>query len=177
MWSFYLSDGNDRWGVPSQSWTAAPQWLDLLVNQFIYRTPVDEVLCGVIVRDLCTALKHIHAVPMIHRDVKAENVMLHQDGRAVLVDYGCAKLFQAADMSLAAKTHVGTPSYMAPEFVDGQYTDKVDVWSLGKIAFEMATGKTSRRDVDPRLGLLSRKQDTPERLGGSSSRAFRAQPR
>jgi serine/threonine protein kinase len=86
---------------------------------------------------------------MIHRDIKPANVFLHRgrDGEVVkVVDFGIAKLVGEAPDTLSGDVTrsgivVGSPSYMAPErMLDGDYDERVDVYSLGVVMYQMLTG-------------------------------------
>lgn len=99
------------------------------------------------VRDACSiltqiagALDTVHAAGIVHRDVKASNIMLLPDGTAKLLDFGIARSREEAEIT-AAGAILGTPSYMAPEQVRGEpATPATDLWSLGVLSYEMLTG-------------------------------------
>jgi len=94
-------------------------------------------LCAAIAR----ALAHAHGVGVVHRDLKPDNVLVTCDGRPKVVDWGLARAIQ--DESGLTKTGVlvGTPAYMAPEQILGQQpTPAVDLYALGVILFELASG-------------------------------------
>jgi serine/threonine protein kinase len=75
----------------------------------------------------------------LHRDIKAQNVMLAKDGRAVLMDFGTG--WDVGDMPVPAGSVAGTPLYLAPElFRDGEATIASDVYSLGVLLYHMVTG-------------------------------------
>jgi RNA-directed DNA polymerase len=96
--------------------------------------PVGEALA--IAAALCDALAAAHAVGVIHRDLKPANVLLADDGRVVLTDFGVATLVAADDVVSS-----GTPRYMAPEQARGEAaTPAVDVYALGLVLYEMVTG-------------------------------------
>lgn len=102
----------------------------------------DEVALSIILKEVLQALVYFHANNQIHRDVKAANILLSKDGKILLGDYGvCAKLREG----LNAKTFAGSPCWMAPEVIEseclGGYNFKVDIWSFGITALELARGK------------------------------------
>lgn len=91
--------------------------------------------------DVAGALQHAHDAGVIHRDVKPENILLTDDGRPKLTDFGLAKLVGDGP---ASKTNsgVGSPYYMAPEQVDGSIGPVgpwTDVWGLGATLYELLT--------------------------------------
>ncbi|HWQ08277.1 MAG TPA: serine/threonine-protein kinase [Holophaga sp.] len=92
------------------------------------------IACGV-----AEALDHAHAHNIVHRDVKPGNVMIAEDGRPKLMDFGIAK---REDASLTQTgTFLGTPSYASPEQIrEGRATSLSDVFSFGVLVFELLSG-------------------------------------
>jgi hypothetical protein len=87
--------------------------------------------------DLCRALAAVHQAGLVHRDVKAQNVMREQGGRIVLMDFGAGTEAEAADQRDVA----GTPMYLAPEVFDGQPASRLsDIYSLGVLLYHLVTG-------------------------------------
>ena len=88
--------------------------------------------------ELCRALTAVHRAGLVHRDVKAQNVLQEASGRIVLGDFGTGhELHEAADATAMA----GTPAYLAPEvFQNAPATPQRDVYSLGALLFHLATG-------------------------------------
>jgi len=105
--------------------------------------PVARALA--LARDVCEGLAAAHAVGVIHRDLKPDNVMIADDGNAVITDFGIARSALVGD-GLATATvgsSIGTPAYMAPEQVEGSsaVNERADLYAFGVILFEMLTGE------------------------------------
>ncbi|MBA3458762.1 MAG: serine/threonine protein kinase [Deltaproteobacteria bacterium] len=115
--------------------------------------PLDPHLALSIFEPLCEALAKAHELNIIHRDVKASNVLVCRPenggiGRVVLLDFGIAKLADALSPELTATGQsLGTPSCMAPEQIHGQRVDgRTDVYALGGLLFYMLTGRLPFQD-------------------------------
>lgn len=94
-----------------------------------------------ILNQVGSALGYAHRHGVIHRDIKPGNVMLDEEGWAVVTDFGIAKVTQADALTMTGGT-VGTPSYMSPEQCAGaELTGAADQYSLGVVAYEMITGR------------------------------------
>lgn len=91
-----------------------------------------------ILREVTVAIQCVHDAGIIHRDIKAANVLISEDGRVQLCDFGVAGIAKT-DLDKRT-TFIGTPNWMAPELWSGSYGKPVDIWSLGSLAFELATG-------------------------------------
>ena len=88
--------------------------------------------------DLLKALAHCHGLKIVHRDIKAENVMIGEDGNIKLIDFGLSKMNQTTSTKM--RTVVGTPYYVAPEVLKKKYMSKCDMWSLGVLLYVMLSG-------------------------------------
>jgi len=87
-------------------------------------------------KSLFQAINHCHAQGVIHRDIKPENIMLAKSGAIRLIDFGLSKTADKKKLSTVA----GTPYYMAPEVLDGDYGPKADIWSLGVLLYVLVSG-------------------------------------
>ncbi|KAM4546794.1 LOW QUALITY PROTEIN: serine/threonine-protein kinase TAO1-like [Fundulus diaphanus] len=105
----------------------------------VHKKPLQEVEIAAITHGALQGLAYLHSHNMIHRDVKAGNILLTEPGQVKLADFG------SASIASPANSFVGTPYWMAPEVIlamdEGQYDGKVDVWSLGITCIELAERK------------------------------------
>ncbi len=126
---------------------------------------------------IAEGLAEAHSCGFIHRDLKPQNVMLTEQGRLKILDFGLAKAVQAAqpgegDVGKTATLPqeltkqgmiVGTLAYMSPEQVEGRDVDtRSDIFSLGTMLYEMATGKNPHRADSTATTMYNVVEVTPE---------------
>ena len=105
------------------------------------RGPLPEAEVRRIGAEVAEALAFAHAARVLHRDVKPSNVLLDARGRARLADFGLAKAIAEASSRRSGSSVAGTPTYMAPETMwDGKADERSDLYGLGCLLFECATG-------------------------------------
>jgi serine/threonine protein kinase len=101
-------------------------------------------------RDLASALDYAHRQGLIHRDVKPANMLLtDQRGRAMLADFGIAKVFGAGESLTRTGVGLGTAEYMAPEQFQGQADQRSDLYALGVVLYQMLTGRVPFAGTTP----------------------------
>jgi hypothetical protein len=112
-----------------------------------------EAQIGYVSIEVLRGLQYIHQHRRIHRDIKSDNILMNMRGEVKLADFGYAA--QLSKKKKQRNTIVGTPYWMAPELIRGQnYECKVDIWSTGIMALEMAQGEPPYMEFAPLRALF-----------------------
>ncbi len=146
----------------------------LPLDEYANRNGLDLRARVALVARVCDAVQHAHDQGVIHRDLKPANILVEEDGQPKVLDFGVARATDADLRTAAGLTRtgqlLGTPSYMSPEQVTGDpaaIDQRVDVYALGVILFELAAGRLPYRLHGLPLAEAARlivEQDAP-RLG------------
>ena len=125
--------------------------------------PLSSELTLKIAAQIASALEAAHKAHIVHRDIKPQNIMLNQNLVAKVTDFGIAKVTNTSTATITSfgKT-MGSVHYFSPEHAKGGYTDaKSDLYSLGVVMYEMATGKLPFDADSPVSVALKHIQEIP----------------
>lgn len=120
-------------------------------EQIVHYGKISELTVSKIIFKVLHAIAYCHSKGITHRDIKPENILLEHNGpeaEVKLIDFGLSRKY-----SYDQKMHtiLGTPFYIAPEVLKGEYDEKCDVWSIGAITYIMLSGSppfNGKSDID-----------------------------
>lgn len=137
--------------------------------------PLTESIVKRFATDMLKGIAFIHKEGIIHRDIKPANILVSATGQLKLADFGCSR--RITEINSGTSCIIGTPVYMAPEFIRGETTPKADIWATGCTLFELATGltpwhHTGVKDNLPLMFYITTSSDTPMVLPAKDDRNF-----
>ncbi len=110
--------------------------------------PINEELISTIIQNVLFGLLYLHSINIIHRDIKCQNLLLSDEGRVKISDFGIS----INKNVLNCNNRVGTPYWMSPEVINRQrYNEKTDIWSLGIICYELVEGEPPYSEFKPNV--------------------------
>ncbi len=111
------------------------------LKEMLKKGPLDIDKAKDIALQVAAGLEKAHQKGIVHRDIKPANIMINNEGRAKITDFGLAKLSWGVDLTKTS-TVMGTVAYMSPEQARGEKVDhRTDIWSLGAMLYEMLSGE------------------------------------
>ncbi|KAK4704398.1 mitogen-activated protein kinase kinase kinase, partial [Phenoliferia sp. Uapishka_3] len=129
----------------------------------------DEILIQIYAAQMLDGLEYLHGENVVHRDIKPDNILLDGNGTIKYVDFGAAKVLAKNSKTLAGRSRIavdggadansltGTPMYLSPETVKGERRGRkgaMDVWSLGCVILECATGRRPWSNLDNEWAIM-----------------------
>jgi len=126
---------------------------------------LDNTELARLLHQVVDALRHLHERGIIHRDIKPQNFKLEPGGQLKMLDFGIAKKKNAPRLTQLGFV-IGTTEYMAPEQFRNLHDQRCDIWSLGVMTYELATGYLPFESTEPTdlRGKIQRGQFTPPRV-------------
>lgn len=112
-----------------------------------------------IIKQVCLALEAAHTEGVVHRDLKPQNIMVDQQGKVYVMDFGIARSIEPGGMTQTGML-VGTPEYMSPEQVRGEHVDsRSDIFTLGLILYELLTGDLPFKAATSQASMFKRTRE------------------
>jgi len=136
------------------------------LGQILRSGRLDLARCKVLLQQVASALVYAHGRSIVHSDIKPDNILVANNDRIKVTDFGVARLLRpevsASQATTAAPETFGTPLYMAPEQVQGHKLDgRTDVYALGAVAYHMVTGRPPFQANDSLAVALKHLEEAP----------------
>jgi streptogramin lyase len=116
---------------------------------------------------ICAALDYAHRRKVVHLDLKPANVLVHEEGRLLLSDFGLAHLLAQGAVAGGTSLHFGSPLYMAPEQFEGKPTPQSDLYALGVILYQLLVGRPPFEASTPAALMRQHLLEPPPRLSAT----------
>src|SRR5581483_2016082 len=155
--------------LPAYDYGEQPPWHYMVMPYIELGTLRDRLLqgpltleeTGIILEQIANALQFAHEQGIVHRDIKPSNILLGNDNYVYLADFGLAKSLEGGSTVTQTGNLLGTPEYMAPELAEGPATTSSDLYALGTLLYEMATGDVPFSGETPLAVFWKQIRDQP----------------
>jgi serine/threonine protein kinase len=112
------------------------------LKSYLMKGPISMPRIVQIVTCVGSVLAYAHEQDILHRDIKPSNIMLTEDGKVFVTDFGLARMVQIGESTLSLDMMVGTPQYISPEQAKGEKLDAgTDIYSMGVVIYELMVGQ------------------------------------
>ena len=158
----FFSEGNVKILLEYMNLGSLDRVIEMIRTKKIEMPCIPEKILSKITHQIIQGLYYLHkSKHQIHRDIKPANILLNTDGIVKLTDFGIAKALEStADFS---HTFVGSRNFMSPERISGkEYSYPSDIWSVGLVVYELATGKYPYGEGNDFLSQIAKIVDGPE---------------
>jgi serine/threonine-protein kinase 24/25/MST4 len=139
--------------------------MDQTVFELLNTSELSEGQIAYILKEVLKGVEYLHSHHRLHRDLKSDNILFNSKGEVKISDFGFST--QITSDAVLKNSLIGTPSWMAPEIAAGEgYSNKVDIWAVGILLFEMTQKKLPfRAGSSMEILCLARNSPSPQISG------------
>jgi formylglycine-generating enzyme required for sulfatase activity len=124
----------------------------------------DKQICELFI-DICRGLSAAHKADLVHRDIKPDNILINEDGKAIVTDFGIVKSLNLSSALTKTGLTIGTPKYMSPEQILAKPLDgRSDLYSVGIMLYDFLEGRVPFDDLTPAAIHIQHLQSEPSNL-------------
>ena len=124
----------------------------------------DTKICELFI-DICSGLAAAHRADLVHRDIKPDNILINEDGKAIVTDFGIVKTLNLSSALTKTGLTIGTPKYMSPEQILAKPLDgRSDLYSVGIMLYDFLEGNVPFDDLTPAAIHIKHLQSEPKNL-------------
>jgi formylglycine-generating enzyme required for sulfatase activity len=130
----------------------------------------EKQICELFI-DICRGLAAAHKADLVHRDIKPDNILINEDGKAIVTDFGIVKSLNLSSALTKTGLTIGTPKYMSPEQILAKPLDgRSDLYSVGVMFYDFLEGRVPFDDLTPAAIHIQHLQSEPKNLSKANQR-------